>query len=202
VSPPAKLTPKGAATRARIVETAAALVLERGVGGTSLDDIRSATRTSKGQLFHYFPGGKVELVHALAALQYERVLAAQRPWIDRLDGWDAWERWRDALLAHYGSQPRWGCPIGALAAELAGRDPQRAVDVAARMDDWCAHLRRGGERMRANGLLRVDADADALALAIFAALHGGLLLMQQQQSLAPLRAALDGALTTLRAAAA
>ena len=49
---PAKLTPKGAATRARIVETAADLVLARGFGGTSLDDIRAGTSTSKSQLFH------------------------------------------------------------------------------------------------------------------------------------------------------
>ena len=59
------LTPRGAATRARIVEAAADLVLARGVGGTSLDDIRSGTATSKSQLFHYFPGGKSDLIGAI-----------------------------------------------------------------------------------------------------------------------------------------
>ena len=43
----ARLTPKGAATRARIVATAADLILARGVGSTSLDDIRAGTATSK-----------------------------------------------------------------------------------------------------------------------------------------------------------
>src|SRR5207244_5339703 len=52
------ITPRGAATRARIVEAAADLVLARGVGGTSLDDIRAGTATSKSKLFHYFSGGK------------------------------------------------------------------------------------------------------------------------------------------------
>src|SRR5438132_10677974 len=103
MSSTAKLTQKGEATRARIVEAAADLVLARGVGGTSLDDIRAGTSTSKSQLFHYFPGGKSELVHALAEHQAERVLDAQRPWLDTLDSWDAWERWREAVLAHYGS---------------------------------------------------------------------------------------------------
>lgn len=199
---PAKLTPKGAATRSRIVEAAADLVLARGVGGTSLDDIRAGTSTSKSQLFHYFPGGKGELVHALAALQAERVLDAQRPWLDTLDSWDAWSRWRDSVLAHYGSQPHWGCPIGALASELAGRDPARAADVAAHMDRWLAHLRAGVERMRAAGVLRADANAEQLAVAIFAALQGGLLLTQTMHSLEPLRAALDGALAALRSHAA
>jgi AcrR family transcriptional regulator len=199
---PSKLTPKGAATRERIVEAAADLVLARGVGGTSLDDIRAGTSTSKSQLFHYFPGGKSELVQALADLQAQRVFAAQRPWLDTLDSWQAWEQWRDAVLAHYGSQPQWGCPIGALAGEIAGRDPARAVDVAKHMDSWRAHLRAGIVRMRADGTLRRDSDPEQLSLAIFAALQGGLLLTQTMHSLEPLRAALDGALAALRSHAA
>src|ERR1700754_2259999 len=94
------ITPKGAATRARIVEAAADLILARGVGSTSLDDIRAGTATSKSQLFHYFPGGKRELVGALAAHQYARVLEAQRPHIDALDTWASWEAWRAAVLAY------------------------------------------------------------------------------------------------------
>jgi AcrR family transcriptional regulator len=202
VTPTAKLTPKGAATRARIVASGADLVLARGVGGTSLDDICTGTATSKSQLFHYFPGGKSELVGAIAAFQSERVLRAQQPFLGELDSWAAWQGWRDAVLAHYGSQRHWGCPIGALATELIGNDPERAADVARHMDHWRGYLRAGLSRMRDAGLLRADADPDTLALAVFAALHGGLLLTQTMRSLKPLEAALDGALTTLRAAAA
>ena len=43
---------------------------------------------------------------------------------------------------------------------------------------------------------------DAAAGRAFAALHGGLLLTQTRQSIRPLEAALDGALTNLRAHAA
>ena len=50
------------------------------------------------------------------------------------------------------------------------------------------------------GILRPDADPEKLALSTFAALQGGLLLTQTMQSLKPLEAALDGALTTLHAA--
>jgi AcrR family transcriptional regulator len=196
----AKLTAKGFATRERIVTAAADLVLARGVGSTSLDDIRAGTATSKSQLFHYFPGGKRELVGAIAALQGERVLEAQRPYLDALDSWEAWEHWRAALLAHYGSQPAWGCPIGTLARELIANDPARAAEVAAYMDRWRGSLEAGLRRMRASGLLRADSDPAALALSVFASLQGGLLLTQTMHSLAPLEAALDGALTALRAA--
>jgi AcrR family transcriptional regulator len=190
------LTKKGQATRTRIVGAAAELVLARGAAGTSLDDICAGTKTSRSQLFHYFPGGKSDLVLALAAFQTERVLDAQRPWLDALDTWESWDRWRDSVLAHYGSQPHWGCPIGALSSELAGRDPEAGAQVAAHMERWRGLLRAGIERMNLCG------DAETHSLALFASLQGGLLLTQTMQSLAPLEAALDAALANLRALAA
>ena len=196
-----KLTPRGRATRARIVETATDLILARGVGGTSLDDIRAGTGTSKSQLFHYFPGGKGELIGAIAEFQSERVLDAQRPYLDELDTWEAWRAWRDAVVSYYTSQASWGCPIGALASELIASDPARAAEIAAHLDRWRAYLEAGLTRMRDSGLLRPDADPSTLALSTFAALQGGLQLTQTMQSSKPLQAALDGALTALRAAA-
>jgi AcrR family transcriptional regulator len=196
-----RLTAKGAATRARIVAAAADLVLARGVGGTSLDDVRAGTLTSKSQLFHYFPGGKTELVMAIATYQFERVLQAQRPYLETLDNWADWDGWRDALLAHYGSQPHWGCPVGTLVSELTGTDPVAAAQVAGHLDSWCGYLRDGLRRMRDSGLLRPDADPDRLGLAVFASVQGGLLLTQATRSIEPLSAALDAALTALHAAA-
>jgi AcrR family transcriptional regulator len=195
-----QLTARGAATRARIVESAAEQVLAGGVGGTSLDDIRADTETSKSQLFHYFPGGKSELVGAIASFQADRVLAAQEPYLSRLATWDDWREWRDAVVAHYGSQPHWGCPIGALASELIGTDPERAAEVTAHMEHWRGLLETGVTRLRDAGELSPDADPRALSLAVFASLQGGLLLTATAESIEPLEAALDGALAMLRAA--
>lgn len=201
MSAPARLTPKGAATRGRIVASAAELILARGAEATSLDDICAGTATSKGQVFHYFPAGKSELISAIASFQADRVLEAQRPFLDTLDTWEAWERWRDAVIAHYRAQRHWGCPIGALTAELIRSEPARAAELAAHMDRWRGYLEAGLRRMQASGLLCRDADPETLALSTFAALHGGLLLTQMMESIEPLEAALAGALTALRAAA-
>ncbi|GIF99925.1 TetR/AcrR family transcriptional regulator [Catellatospora citrea] len=197
----ARLTAKGTATRARIVAAAADLVLARGVGGTSLDDVRAGTLTSKSQLFHYFPGGKSELVLAIAELQMQRVLQAQQPYLETLDTWAAWDGWRDALVAHYASQPHQGCPIGTLVSELVGTDPTAAAEVVGHLNRWRAYLRDGLTRMHEAGLLRPDADPDRLALATFASVQGGLLLSQALQSVEPLSAALEAALAALHAAA-
>src|ERR1035438_926815 len=51
-----RLTPKGARTRARIVEEAAALIHERGVAGTTLYDVKVAAEVSGSQMYHYAQG--------------------------------------------------------------------------------------------------------------------------------------------------
>jgi len=197
------LTAKGQATRDRIVEATADRILAAGIGATSLDDVRADTTTSKSQLFHYFPGGKAELVRAVVALQGERVLDAQRPALAQLDSLESWEAWRAALLAHYAAQHGWGCPIGSLAAEAAGTDAELADQIDGYLRTWRGELQAGLERMAAAGRLRPDAPApERLATALFAQLQGGLLLTRTEQALWPLEAALDGALVQLRAALA
>jgi AcrR family transcriptional regulator len=201
MAPSTQLTAKGATTRARIVEATADAILARGIGATSLDDVRAATATSKSQLFHYFPGGKAELVRAVVDLQGERVLEAQRPALDTLATWEDWHRWRAQLLAFYGAQHGWGCPIGSLASEAAGTDPALAAELVDYLRRWRGHLQAGLETMRTRGLLRPDANPSRLATATLATVQGGLMLTQAEQALWPLEAALDGALAALRAQA-
>src|SRR5271163_2321759 len=69
----ASTTEQGRATKQRIVAAAAELIGERGVAGTSLDDIRAATSSSKSQLYHYF-GDKHGLVEAVIDHQSAVVL--------------------------------------------------------------------------------------------------------------------------------
>ena len=177
---------------------AADLILARGVGGTTLDDIRDGTATSKSQLFHYFPGGKTDLVAAIALFQAERVLDAQRPFLDALDSWRRGRGGGTQWWPITAPRPIGVVRSGALAGELIGNDPVRGAEVAAAMDRWRNYLEAGLTRMRTTGLLQPEADPAVLALAVFAALHGGLLLMQTMQSVRPLEAALDAALRGLR----
>lgn len=104
-----KLTAKGEATRRRIIEGAAAEIRSRGVAETTLDDIRARTLTSKSQLFHYFPGGKEQLLLAVASHEADQVLADQQPHLGALTSWAAWQRWRDAVVERYRKQGQ-SCP--------------------------------------------------------------------------------------------
>jgi len=188
------LTTKGRATRDRIVDVAASLIFDRGVAGTSLDDVKAAAGVSSSQLYHYF-GDKGALVSAVIAHQVDAVLAGQEPHLSQLDSMAALRAWRDALVAiRRGLRCQGGCPIGSLASELAESDVRFRGEIGAGLARWEDSIRTGLRTMRARGDLRADADVDALATAILASAQGGILLSQVRRSTAPLEAALDAIL--------
>ena len=189
-----KLTAKGRATRERIVAAAAALTYERGVAGTSTEEVRAAAGVSASQLYHYF-ASKQALIRAVIARQADAVFAAQQPYLGQLDSLDALRAWRDHIV-----ERRWrrdqqgGCPLGTLSCELAGTWPEARADLLGGFGRWEGALRRGLRAMHERGELRADADPDRLALALLAAVQGGLLLSQVRQDTAALEAALDATL--------
>lgn len=191
---PQRLTRKGAATRGRIVAAAAGLMLERGVAGTSTDDVRAAAGVSTSQIYHYF-ADKNALVRAVIAHQTQAVLDAQQPLLSNLDSLGALRAWRDLVVGVQRERHcQGGCPIGSLASELAESDEVARGDLVDGFSRWEAPIRAGIHAMRDRGELRRDADPDQLALALLAALQGGLLLTQTRRETAPLEAALDAML--------
>ena len=186
-----ELTPKGRATRDRIVAAAADLIFEQGVAGTSLQDVQQAARVSGSQLYHYF-GDKTSLVHAVIAWQGEAVLGHQWPWLSRLDSLPGIRAWRDYVVSTMRRREcRGGCHIGSLASELSDQDPAARSDLAAAFQRWISAIRDGLQAMQDRGELRADADVPRLACALMAAVEGGLLLAKAERDVAPLEAALD-----------
>jgi TetR/AcrR family transcriptional regulator, transcriptional repressor for nem operon len=190
-------TNKGRATRERVLDVATALVFERGVAGTTLDDVRAAAKVSKSQLYHYF-ADKDDLIHAVIDRTVEQVLDAQ-PALADLSSWTAISRWFDDLVQlQIARHAVGGCPIGGLAGELAETDETARRELAAGFDRWEQPLRRGLETMRSSGKLRRTADPARLATATLAAIQGGLVLTQTRRDPQQLRIALDAAYAYLR----
>ena len=196
-APGGRLTRKGLATRARIVETAAELMFRRGVAGTSTEDVLAAAQVSNSQLYHYF-ADKNALVRAVIEHQADAIIGGQRPLLDHLDSLAAFRQWRDMLVD--GQRQRHcegGCPLGSLSSELAETDEPARTALAASFDRWEAPIRDGLQRMRDRGDLQDGTDVDRLALGTLAALQGGLLLTQAKRDVAPLQAALDLAISQI-----
>ncbi|GGL79173.1 transcriptional regulator [Streptomyces anthocyanicus] len=194
-----RLTAKGRATRDRIVAAAAQLMYERGVTGTSTEDILKAARVaSPSQLYHYF-GDKRGLVQAVIEHQTEQILGFQKPLLSRLDSIEALEAWRDAVVeAQHARDCQGGCPLGSLASELSDLDPQARARLVAGYEQWGNAIREGLRSMRERGELDGGADPDRLALALLTALQGGLLMTQTRRDTIALEAVLNTMIDHIR----
>jgi TetR/AcrR family transcriptional regulator, transcriptional repressor for nem operon len=189
---PRQLTRKGQETRQRIVDAAADLIFQQGVAHTTIEDVRAAADVSSSQLYHYFDD-KPALVRAVVDHQSDTIVGGQDTFdLSSLDGLRAWRDWViDYQREHDCSG---GCPIGSLGSELAETDPEARAQVAEGFRRWEATIQSGLREMHARGRLTPDTDPDTLALALLAALQGGLLLTQIKRDTKPLEAALDAIL--------
>ena len=68
------LTRKGAQTRQKIVVAAAGLILQQGVAGTTLEEVRAEAGVSSSQIYHYF-ADKEALVRAVVDYRAQTVAA-------------------------------------------------------------------------------------------------------------------------------
>jgi TetR/AcrR family transcriptional regulator, transcriptional repressor for nem operon len=194
-----RLTARGVATRARILQAAADLMHVKGVGVTTLDDVRAASGTSKSQLYRYFPD-KDALVREVIDLQASQLLEHQRQQLQRLNSIRGLERWRDALVQRNALRNgAYGCPLGSLASEVADQNDDQRTALAEHFQTWESLLVAGLARMRESGVLRPEADPDRLATGLMAALQGGYLLAQTARDTTPMRIALDMAIDHVRA---
>ena len=192
------LTAKGAATRQRIIDGAAAEIRAHGVSATTLDDIRARTRTSKGQLFHYFPGGKEQLLLAVAQYEAEWVLSDQQPYLGALTSWAAWQRWRDVVVERYRLQGQ-HCPLAVLMSELGRTTPGAQAVTAALIRQWHREIAAGVTHMQRKGQIPTRVDAERAAAALLAGIQGGVGILLATGDLSFLEAALDAGIDAMRA---
>lgn len=192
-----KFTAKGEATRRRIIEGAAAEIRSRGVAETTLDDIRARTQTSKSQLFHYFPGGKDELLLAVAQHEARMVLEDQQPYLGELTSWAAWQRWRDAVVDRYRRQGQ-SCPLSMLMSEIGRTTPGAQAVTKALLRQWHDEIAAGIQSMQEQGKVAGELDADRVGAALLAGIQGGVGIMLATGDLSYLEAALDTGIGNLR----
>jgi AcrR family transcriptional regulator len=183
------LTPKGERVRARIIAAAAELIHERGVAGTTLEDVKAAAQVSGSQLYHYF-GEKETLVQAVIDWQADVIVGnTEQADLGSIEGLRAW---RDMVIAAAKtSGGMGGCPLGSLGSQLAERDPEARTRIAAGFGRWSAAIRDGLRALHAAGHLPAGISPDDLAVTLLAALQGGLLLAQVQRDTRPLETAVD-----------
>jgi TetR/AcrR family transcriptional regulator, transcriptional repressor for nem operon len=192
------MTRRGRASRERIVERAAELFAERGIAATSVDEVLAAAGAGKGQFYHYFRS-RDELAAAAVGLRCAQVLAGLTEALGSVSSLAGLEQALAGFIAGFEQSGMPGCPIGTLAAEVAGRNEDARVQAAAGFDAWERLLAEALERMRRREELRAGADPAALATGLLAAIEGGMVLSQARRDMASLPVAVEAGLSQVRA---
>ena len=193
---------RGAATRQRILRTAADLFHKQGVGATSPDEILEASRAGKGQFYHYF-GSKEGLVHQVVLGYIEAGESGGGPVNYEVRSWDDLERW---FVAHIELQKHFrmlrGCPFGTIGHGVNEKDELIRQDLSHLFEVMKNKLRAFFIAEQAQGKLTADADTERMADFCIAAVQGAMLMGKVKRSPLPVEAAVKEALAHLRQYAA
>lgn len=164
--------------RDRMVRSAAVLMREQGVEATSFSDVVAHSGAPRGSIYHYFPGGKAQLVEeatrwagGFVAERNAAAMDAHGP-LGAIEA--SLQAWRAVLTE---SEFRAGSPIAA--ATVDGHAVPGARDAAGQVfRDWQDAL---ATSLRTRGV--PDHRARAVATLVYAGIEGGLLLARAQRSI-------------------
>jgi TetR/AcrR family transcriptional regulator, lmrAB and yxaGH operons repressor len=161
-----------------MVDGAVRLLATRGVEGTSFAEVLEATNSPRGSVYHHFPNGKPELLHAALDLASERGLAAMgatrgQPSAVVIERFLS--LWR-GLLEY--SRLTAGCAV--VAVTVAGSDEGLLVHAGTIFQTWTELLTdlcvAGGMEMES---------ARPLAVTVIAATEGAVALCRAERSMEP-----------------
>jgi AcrR family transcriptional regulator len=164
--------------RTKMVKGAAGLLATKGVEGTSFAEVLAVTDAPRGSIYHHFPGGKSELVHAALDLVSTRALAvmeSKRGSSAKAIVEQFLDLWRQLL--DY-SELTAGCAV--VAVTVAGSDDDLLDHAGAIFRDWTVHL---AGLLVAGGV--AESAAQQLAVMIIAATEGAVALCRAERSREP-----------------
>jgi AcrR family transcriptional regulator len=169
-----RLTAKGRATRDRILQVAAELILREGLSTLNMDALRKAASVSGSQLAHYF-ADKQALIRAVVVRQMHVVLDFHRqPKLGALNTFDDFERWIDLNMRYLRRIGYSGTPTyHALAGQLGKSDSATRETLASGYWQWIELLEQVIQQMKDRGVVAAGADPRRLALVIVSAHQGG-----------------------------
>jgi TetR/AcrR family transcriptional regulator, lmrAB and yxaGH operons repressor len=185
----------GAETRERVVQSAKERMRRQGVAATSMLDAIADAGASRGSLYHYFPGGKAELIDNATRAACDEYSAA----FALMETMTADEA-VPAMLAFWREQVEStnfeaGCPVAA--AALSGDE---ATAARQRAGGGFATWTESIERMLLNSGVPTDR-ASALAALILAAIEGAVVVSLARRSTAPMETVAAELLIVVRTAA-
>ncbi len=173
---------RGAETRLRIIRTAADLFHKQGVRATSPDEIIEASRTGKGQFYHYFRS-KEGLIHEVLQAYLEEIKTGAARVNYEIHSWKDLEQWFLAQLALQKSfDMTRGCPFGTVGNEVTENDELIRQDVNLIFEVVRNKLAAFFIKEKAKGRLAKKAGEEQLADFCIATIQGAMLMGKIKRS--------------------
>jgi TetR/AcrR family transcriptional repressor of nem operon len=173
---------RGAETRLRIIRTAADLFHKQGARGTSPDEIIEASRTGKGQFYHYFKS-KEGLVHEVLQTYLEEIKTGASQVNYEVNSWKDLEAW---FLAHLELQKNFemtrGCPFGTLGNEVTANDELVRQDLSLIFEVVKHKLTAFFVKEKAKGKISKRAKPESMADLCIATIQGAMLMGKIKRS--------------------
>ncbi|MEE8435197.1 MAG: TetR/AcrR family transcriptional regulator, partial [bacterium] len=180
-------------TRTAILEAAFKEMYEHGFQAASLERILSNTQVTKGALYHHFPNKL-----ALGIAVVEEVISGYvleknvRP----LEGTDdpipvLIELFESRLETCGQAEMEYGCPMNNLIQEMSPLDENFRKGLQEIQFTWHRAIANALERGQAAGNVRMDVDADEVAMFIIAAVEGSVGITKSLQSIETLRGCMN-----------
>ena len=189
---------RGAETRLRILRTAADLFHKQGARATSPDEIIEASRTGKGQFYHYFKS-KERLIHEVLQVYLEEIKTRTARVNYEINSWRDLEKWfaRQVELQKDYEMTR-GCPFGTLGNEVTENDELIRQDLSLIFEVIKSKLAAFFLREKAKGKLAKHADAERMADFSIAAMQGAMLMGKIKRSSHTVETSIEEALVHLK----
>ena len=173
---------RGAETRLRIIRTAVDLFHKQGARATSPDEIIEASRTGKGQFYHYFRN-KEGLIHEVLQTYLEEIKTRSARVNYEIKSWRDLEKW---FAAHVELQKNYamtrGCPFGTLGNEVTVNDELVRQDLSLLFEVIKNKLAAFFVQEKAKGRLARRADPERMADFCIASMQGGMLMGKIKRS--------------------
>lgn len=178
-------------TRDRLIDAGIDSLLKNGYHGTGLKQVLDEVQVPKGSFYNYFRSKDdfaAAAIEQYASCLGQTLAAAIEGAADPLSGLRTF--FRGQMAEFEGADFVGGCLVANLGSELEGNDVCRQVLQTA-MLGYRDGLRRAIEGAQAQGLLRRDLTATAMADLLVAAWEGAVIRMKVERSLAPLHQCLE-----------
>jgi AcrR family transcriptional regulator len=170
--------------RERMVVSAALLIRERGAQPTAIADVLEHSGAPRGSAYHYFPGGRTQLLCEAIDYAGEYVAAEIAKTARGLDALDLLvDNYRNQLIR---TDYRAGCPVVAVTVEAGDPDKQDQTTAvieraAAVFAHWIDLISR---RLVADGI--AASRAEELAMLVTTSIEGAIVVARASRDLKPL----------------